>query len=369
VLRKIRLVRRYQAGGLSRWRQAGLALSTTVAATAGVWGLAPAASEAALPPGCSQSGEIVSCTYTYTSGSNPFTVPAGVSSIHVVAVGAAGAGLGALDNGGRGATVSGDLSVTGDTTLYAVVGANAAGQMPGVGDGGGSGGGGFDPAGAGGGASDVRTAQNDLSTRLLVAAGGGGAGGIGAITLGTADAPSGVSGAGGAGGGNNGSDSPGGGGGAGGATPAAGGTGGAGGINSCIYTPPPFPPVCAPGTPGAGGDTGAGGNGGAGGSYPAAGLGSLYVTGGGGGGGGGGWFGGGGGGGGGLDTGGGGGGGGSNLVPAGGSASVDTTGVPMVQVSYELVPTSKAQCKDGGWRDYPQFTNQGQCVSFVETGK
>lgn len=33
------------------------------------------------------------------------------------------------------------------------------------------------------------------------------------------------------------------------------------------------------------------------------------------------------------------------------------------------LPTSKAQCKNGGWRNYPQFKNQGQCVSFVETGR
>ena len=30
-----------------------------------------------------------------------------------------------------------------------------------------------------------------------------------------------------------------------------------------------------------------------------------------------------------------------------------------------LLPTSKAQCKNGGWRNYPQFKNQGQCVAFV----
>ncbi len=29
------------------------------------------------------------------------------------------------------------------------------------------------------------------------------------------------------------------------------------------------------------------------------------------------------------------------------------------------VPTSKAQCNKGGWRNYPQFKNQGQCVAFV----
>src|SRR5205823_5299008 len=30
-----------------------------------------------------------------------------------------------------------------------------------------------------------------------------------------------------------------------------------------------------------------------------------------------------------------------------------------------LAPTSKDQCKNGGWQNYPQFKNQGQCVSFV----
>ncbi len=30
-----------------------------------------------------------------------------------------------------------------------------------------------------------------------------------------------------------------------------------------------------------------------------------------------------------------------------------------------VLPTSKAQCKNGGWRNYPQFKNQGQCVAFV----
>jgi hypothetical protein len=32
------------------------------------------------------------------------------------------------------------------------------------------------------------------------------------------------------------------------------------------------------------------------------------------------------------------------------------------------VPTSKDQCKNGGWRDYPQFKNQGQCIKFVNHG-
>jgi hypothetical protein len=31
------------------------------------------------------------------------------------------------------------------------------------------------------------------------------------------------------------------------------------------------------------------------------------------------------------------------------------------------LPANKAQCKNGGWRDYPPFKNQGDCVSFVAT--
>jgi hypothetical protein len=34
-----------------------------------------------------------------------------------------------------------------------------------------------------------------------------------------------------------------------------------------------------------------------------------------------------------------------------------------------VVPTSDQQCMRGGWRNFPQFKNQGDCVSFVETGK
>jgi hypothetical protein len=32
-------------------------------------------------------------------------------------------------------------------------------------------------------------------------------------------------------------------------------------------------------------------------------------------------------------------------------------------------PTSKDQCKNGGWREFPGFKNQGQCVAFVERGR
>jgi DNA-binding beta-propeller fold protein YncE len=49
-------------------------------------------------------------------------------------------------------------------------------------------------------------------------------------------------------------------------------------------------------------------------------------------------------------------------VPAGGfPAEVAVSSAPRV-------PTSKAQCKNGGWRNFPQFKNQGQCIAFVNHG-
>ena len=33
-----------------------------------------------------------------------------------------------------------------------------------------------------------------------------------------------------------------------------------------------------------------------------------------------------------------------------------------------LLPTTKQDCKNGGWQNYGIFKNQGDCVSFVATG-
>jgi Glycine rich protein len=320
-----------------------------IGAMAGAGLLLAPGSAVALPPGCSQSGQTVTCRYA--AGSNPFTVPAGVSSVHVVAVGGTG-GLG----GGHGAVVSGDLAVSTGTTLFAVVGANGGGQTPG-GAGGGAGGpgggpvcvgnpfpppplicfGSGDDGGPGGGASDFRTSQDSLSSRLLIAGGGGGAGGGGValenfVVVGGLDGADGSNGSG-----------------------ASGGAGGAGAGGFSVGD-------------GSSGGSGFGADGGQGIRLTEVDGGVHIVSGGGGGGGGGGLFGGGGGGGG-FGGSGGNGGTGSNLVPAGGSQSNDTTGVPMVQISYLAVPTSKDQCKNGGWRDFSQFKNQGDCDSFVNTGK
>jgi hypothetical protein len=34
----------------------------------------------------------------------------------------------------------------------------------------------------------------------------------------------------------------------------------------------------------------------------------------------------------------------------------------------ESEPTSKDQCKNGGWRNFPQFKNEGLCIAFVNHG-
>jgi hypothetical protein len=44
-----------------------------------------------------------------------------------------------------------------------------------------------------------------------------------------------------------------------------------------------------------------------------------------------------------------------------------TSGTPLVCMAAPAGPTSKAQCKKGGWRRFtnPSFKNQGQCIKFV----
>jgi hypothetical protein len=40
----------------------------------------------------------------------------------------------------------------------------------------------------------------------------------------------------------------------------------------------------------------------------------------------------------------------------------------IVHDAVEPLPTIKSQCKNGGWRNFPQFKNQGQCIAFVDQG-
>jgi hypothetical protein len=118
-------------------------------------------------------------TFTFTGAEQTFTVPGGVTSVHVVAIGAGG-GAATDSVGGVAAEVAGDVTVTPGQTLYVEVG----GQGGSLAEGGGGGfNGGASGGGGGGGSSDVRTSPlvSGLAPdhRLIVAAGGGGGGGSG----------------------------------------------------------------------------------------------------------------------------------------------------------------------------------------------
>lgn len=115
-------------------------------------------------------------TFESTGTEQSFTVPAGVTSLRVRAIGEGGEdGTEVFSEapaaGGLGGVVAGQLAVTPGEVIYVEVAA------PGFNGGGGMSYGG----GRGGGASDVRTAslgaEGTLESRVLVAAGGGGGGG------------------------------------------------------------------------------------------------------------------------------------------------------------------------------------------------
>ena len=275
---------------------AGLAL--------GVMGVPAQQADAQSPCGTTGTFNGSTCTYT-TAGEDTFTVPAGVTSVHVVADGAAGAFGPTVSPGGAGAQVTADVPVTPGSTLYVNVG--VGGGASGSADG-----------GAGGGESDLRTCSASscaltgapgTDPRLVVGAGGGGggggthdprpggAGGVGPAFCNPGADGTGVSGAGSGGGG----------------TCTSGGIGGG---------------SSGGGTPGGDGSPGAGGNGG-----------NFGPPSGGGGGGAGFW--GGGGGGTGSDTGAGGGGGSS--FAAASAANVSTvanpTGTPSVTISFKPAPS------------------------------
>jgi hypothetical protein len=161
--------------------------------------LATAGEASALPANCTQLESTVTCSFVYTGGEQHFTVPTAVSNLQVEAVGGRGGdtSLGSLgyQEGGRGGqagTASAPASVFAGETLYVEVGGDGLAGNHGGWNGGGSEGVnrlGYE-AGAGGGASDVRTVtcgsscasggtMGSLNSRLVVAGGGGGGGEVG----------------------------------------------------------------------------------------------------------------------------------------------------------------------------------------------
>src|SRR6267142_1622805 len=101
-------------------RRSRVRLGLLVVVAAAVLSTALVGSSAALPAGCSfdATSGTTSCVFSSTGAEQTFTVPAGVTSVHVVALGAAGGSGESGSGGGRGAVVSGDLSVSPAELLY-----------------------------------------------------------------------------------------------------------------------------------------------------------------------------------------------------------------------------------------------------------
>ena len=117
------------------------------------------------------SAQQATVTLNYTGSEQQWTVPSGVTSVQVTAVGAAGGTVPTTNggHGGAGAQVSGTISVSPGQTLYVEVGGvgGQGGSSPATAAFNGGGAGGIYNAGtanihdgaAGGGATDVRTSS------------------------------------------------------------------------------------------------------------------------------------------------------------------------------------------------------------------
>jgi len=53
------------------------------------------------------------------------------------------------------------------------------------------------------------------------------------------------------------------------------------------------------------------------------------------------------------------------LIFASGAATLTETFTSSLSEPVPVAPTSKDQCKRGGWTHFPQFKNQGKCVSSI----
>ena len=128
----------------------------------------------------SQQNEILQ-SFGYTGSFQRFEVPENITNLIIDCYGAQGGTWKNLANNyaGFGGYISTQLTVTPGQILYVYVGGKGSFESSGGFNGGGHArlGGGIDSCDtSGGGASDVRTFLNDISSRLVVAGGGGGAG-------------------------------------------------------------------------------------------------------------------------------------------------------------------------------------------------
>jgi hypothetical protein len=112
-------------------------------------------------------------TFNYTGSQQNFTVPPGVTRIRMTLTGAAG-GLGAVAPAGAGGQMIAELSVAPSDTYFVFAGGR--GGSGGTGWNGGGMDGHVDLGTRGGGATDIRHGGIALTSRILVAGGGGGVG-------------------------------------------------------------------------------------------------------------------------------------------------------------------------------------------------
>ena len=107
------------------------------------------------------TGYILSASFSYTGGSQSYTVPSSITSLFIIACGGQGANGYSSSYGGNGGCITIVKTVTPSTLFYVFVGGAAVGTSGGYS--GGAGGG----SGSGGGASDLRTDIFSLATRCM----------------------------------------------------------------------------------------------------------------------------------------------------------------------------------------------------------
>ena len=131
--------------------------------------LSPAPAQATVTESC--VGNLCTVTFSFSGQMQTFTPPVNAKNLTFEAAGAQGG-----KSGGGGGKVTGSLIEIPEVLYIFVGGAGDSGaNMPGGFNGGGTAGSGSGVEGSGGGATDIRTAQ-DLSSRIVVAGGGGGRG-------------------------------------------------------------------------------------------------------------------------------------------------------------------------------------------------
>ncbi|MBA4021178.1 MAG: hypothetical protein C0482_02335 [Gordonia sp.] len=178
----------------TNWYRPGIAVAGSVAVLGALLVWPGSAGAAPLPAECVQAGSAGVVTCTYSTGTHALTLPEGVATVTVTAIGGRGGSYIEGDNryysGGIGAVVNGTVAVpAGSRTLHPVVAGDGGDtrvgpdDSPGVGGFNGGGTAGipkwpgrkdYAPGAGGGGASDIRTDPTDLDSRVLIAAGGGG---------------------------------------------------------------------------------------------------------------------------------------------------------------------------------------------------